>query len=525
MRLLTPKVLAIGALLASTAAFPTFAQQVTLKSNNGAFAMAGELQSFDGETFVLRTKLGDISVSSAEVTCEGAECPDMSFYMKEFTVAGSDTIVENLMPSLLDAFSRASGYRIISTLATSDGSVIEMLDSAGEPVATITLVSNGSSGGISALTDGSATLALSTRGPTPSESAAIAAAGLGDVTRNEQQLILALDGLEILVSPENPVQFLSVSQIADIFAGRISNWSEVGGRNAPITVYRRANSSSSTELLRAEIMAQKASEIVGSSITVAPGNTMGDFIVSNANGIGYASLTDATTAKPISVRGDCGIISEPNSFNFKTEDYPLTSRLMVFSPDATMPAVAGELLAFLGSEAAQAVVADLGFVSSSLESVNVADQGYRFVNAIQAAVGDDEVSVGDLADMTNRLLNAERLTTTFRFDIGTSSLDARAEAEIARFVGMMGEGVYDGKEVMLVGFTDSVGQADVNAELAQQRAEQVLQRIRATAAAGSLDDVLLTAVGMGEISPMACNDAPRGRFVNRRIEVWTRDRG
>ena len=52
---------------------------------------------------------------------------------------------------------------------------------------------------------------------------------------------VALDGLSVYVNPENPVKELTIAQTGDIFTGRITNWKEVGGPDAPITVYSREN--------------------------------------------------------------------------------------------------------------------------------------------------------------------------------------------------------------------------------------------------------------------------------------------
>ena len=78
-------------------------------------------------------------------------------------------------------------------------------------------------------------------------------------------------------------------------------------------------------------------------------------------------------------------------------------------------------------------------------------------------------------------------------------------------------------EIILVGFTDNNGKLSVNMALAEQRAQQVLNELAAIAPNGMLEQTDVKVVGLGETSPMACSDAPRGRFVNRRVEVWISD--
>src|ERR1017187_2003143 len=64
---------------------------------------------------------------------------------------------------------------------------------------------------------------------------------------------VALDGLSVYVNPENPLKELTTAQVGDIFTGKIKNWKEVGGPDAPITVYSRENSSGTYEFFKEHI--------------------------------------------------------------------------------------------------------------------------------------------------------------------------------------------------------------------------------------------------------------------------------
>ena len=68
---------------------------------------------------------------------------------------------------------------------------------------------------------------------------------------------VALDGLSVYVSPENRVKELTVAQVGDIFTGQIKNWKEVGGADAPITVYSRENSSGTYEFFKEHVLKGK----------------------------------------------------------------------------------------------------------------------------------------------------------------------------------------------------------------------------------------------------------------------------
>ncbi|MEO1641177.1 MAG: OmpA family protein, partial [Pseudomonadota bacterium] len=81
------------------------------------------------------------------------------------------------------------------------------------------------------------------------------------------------------------------------------------------------------------------------------------------------------------------------------------------------------------------------------------------------------------------------------------------------------ERVPAGTTVTMVGFTDDVGAFEANRRLAEDRARQVADEIRAIGG-DRLANVQLATAGFGEVAPSACNTSDRGRGINRRVEVW-----
>ncbi|MEM8596511.1 MAG: flagellar motor protein MotB, partial [Pseudomonadota bacterium] len=73
------------------------------------------------------------------------------------------------------------------------------------------------------------------------------------------------------------------------------------------------------------------------------------------------------------------------------------------------------------------------------------------------------------------------------------------------------------------GFTDSIGQFDLNRALAIRRAQGVLQEILAITGPEVLSRSPVLVQGYGELTPVGCNDNFAGRFANRRVEVWVRE--
>ena len=100
------------------------------------------------------------------------------------------------------------------------------------PEITVTAEFTGSGAGIEAVTAGSVDIGNSSRNLKDEEKAA-------GVVEN----IVAIDGIAVIVNNENVVADVTKDQLADIFKGNITNWSELGGADEPIVVVGRETSS------------------------------------------------------------------------------------------------------------------------------------------------------------------------------------------------------------------------------------------------------------------------------------------
>ena len=154
----------------------------------------------------------------------------------------------------------------------------------------VTVNYNGSGSGISGVLAGSCDLGLSSRALTDDEKA-----------EGAVENVIAKDGVAVVVNPANPVTELTSEQIAKIFTGEITNWSEVGGEDAEIAVFGR-DSASGTRSAFEEILGiqDKCAYLNEYSST---GDVIGN-VASNPNAIGYASLSAVDeTVTAVSVDG------------------------------------------------------------------------------------------------------------------------------------------------------------------------------------------------------------------------------
>lgn len=109
-----------------------------------------------------------------------------------------------------------------------------------------------------------------------------------------------------------------------------------------------------------------------------------------------------------------------------------------------------------------------------------------------------------------------RLSTTLRFQLNSTALDSKAQGDIRRLAAELKSDRNKGKQVMLLGFADALGSGPANESLSLARAQSVNSALRAVGYSGAI------VAGYGEMSPVACNDTPESRNMNRRVEVWIR---
>jgi phosphate transport system substrate-binding protein len=184
-----------------------------------------------------------------------------------------------------------------ASVVTTDGStsmekVVGILGEAFSQQENITVTYNptGSGAGIQAVSQGRCDLGLSSRWLTEEE----AVSGL-------TQTVLAYDALAVVVNRDNPLGDISLEDLAAVYTGQITNWQQLGGRDAPIVVIGREAGSGTREGFEAATGTQNAC-VYRQELTAT-----GDVIAAvsqNPGAIGYASLASVKdTVKTLSVEG------------------------------------------------------------------------------------------------------------------------------------------------------------------------------------------------------------------------------
>ena len=183
----------------------------------------------------------------------------------------------------------------------------------------------------------------------------------------------------------------------------------------------------------------------------------------------------------------------PTRFTIGTEDYALTRRLFLYTPTQASQLVK-DFAAFAISDAGQTIVAQHGLVALKIESSKV--QAPAQAPALYRQYAQ----------------SAQRLSINFRFKQGDEELDNKGKRDLERLVRYLE--AHPEQQLVLMGFSDSVGDDATNLALSRKR-------VAAVAAALQRRGVPIAAEeAFGELLPVASNHSTAGQQRNRRVEVW-----
>lgn len=225
----------------------------------------------------------------------------------------------------------------------------------GKNQGTVVQVNGGGSGtGIAALINGTVDLAMASRPMKDDEKEKAKAARGADVVEHP----VALDALGVFVNAANPLTELTIAQVKDIFQGKVTNWSAVGGPNAPIVLYGRESSSGTYDYFREHVLAKEdfAPAVQTLQGTAAIINAVGQ----DKNGIGYGGIAYAKEVKALGVSSDGKPAVVPSEATVADGTYPLSRKLFFYYP-ANAPERVTAFAKWSVTPGAQALVTEVGY--------------------------------------------------------------------------------------------------------------------------------------------------------------------
>ncbi|GHD43054.1 phosphate ABC transporter substrate-binding protein, PhoT family [Marinobacter persicus] len=411
----------------------------------------------------------------------------------DLEIHGSNTVGATLAPMLVTGYLQQLGEGDVRTRGT--GTVNEKILStrAGDRDISILVAAHGSSTGYRALASNEADIWASSR---PAKASEVEQLGnRADLRSLDSEHVIAIDGLAILVHPQNPVNKLSIDQLGQIFSGQINNWAQLGGADQPIRLYARDNRSGTWDTFKSLVLNGEYS-LHESARRYESNDKLSDDVSRDPAGIGFAGLASVRNSKLLAVSDGNAPAMKPDQLTVASEDYPLSRRLYMYTTGEQAPAMARELIDFALSSEGQALVAESGFVSQNPLAVKP---------DFEAVVPDS------FRKLTERY---QRLTVNFRFAEGRTKLDNKALRDLLRLKHYLAEQNRQARDLLLIGFAD-----------AQQHElkSQMVSELRAISVRKALNEIGVENApytGYGHYMPVSGKGSPR----NGRVEVWIKNR-
>jgi phosphate transport system substrate-binding protein len=218
------------------------------------------------------------------------------------------------------------------------------------PDTSISVSGGGSGNGIKAIIDQTTDIAMASRFIKDKEVKAAVDAGAYPVP-----FAVAIDAILPVVHPDNPVKDLTIQQLHDIFAGKITNWKDLGGPDNKILAVTRDTSSGTFEVWEEKIM--KGDRIMPRAQVVASNGAMVQSVSGNPAAVGYIGIGYLdNSVKAVTVGG---IEGTPDTA--MSGEFPVSRYLFMFTPGWPT----GETMKFINfvlSDAGQEIVASTGYV-------------------------------------------------------------------------------------------------------------------------------------------------------------------
>lgn len=228
---------------------------------------------------------------------------------------------------------------------------------AKKPGIAIAVTGGGSGTGIAALVNRKCDIANSSRTMKASEVADANAKGV-----DPKRVVVAIDGLCIIVNGRNPVTKLTADQIGRIYRGEVTDWSAAGGTSGPITLYGRQSNSGTYDFMKEVVMKGE----YASSLKSMNGNAQiveavkQDISGIGYVGVGYAKESTGITVLEVALNPSLGYYSPLNAADVKSGKYPVARPLNQYINGQASGNVRDFLLYELGPEG-QAIVEKEGF--------------------------------------------------------------------------------------------------------------------------------------------------------------------
>ncbi|MBV9463886.1 MAG: PstS family phosphate ABC transporter substrate-binding protein [Verrucomicrobiae bacterium] len=224
------------------------------------------------------------------------------------------------------------------------------------PGTSVQVTGGGSGTGIAALLNGTIDICNASRPMKPAEIADFAK----KFKTRPHEYKIAMDGLSVYVNEGCPLKKISIPQLEQVFTGKATNWKDIGGPDAPISLYGRENSSGTYEFFKEHIL--KGKDFAASTKTMPGTAAIIEAVAKDPNAIGYGGVAYAKGVRALAVsKTDGGEAIEPTEPNVISRKYPISRYLFNYVSPAKDAGSIAQYVRWCLSPEGQALVKDVGY--------------------------------------------------------------------------------------------------------------------------------------------------------------------
>jgi phosphate transport system substrate-binding protein len=417
------------------------------------------------------------------------------------TICGDDGSATTIIPKIAVDYLQFYGASGIASSEADPPWTTEIAGTMlnGQKVAVLIRASS-STDGFSLLASGMADIALSTREPSPNELPDVGSLKAAEKAREVEAI--ALNAIVLIVNKSIGVVNLSFDEARGIFAGKIKNWSDIGGHSGTIHRYSRAIDYRSNPLFGAAM----GSELILPGLRVVSSYAaMRDSVASDRQGIGFVPVDFIYQERmsgwgdvvPVRFRLGDRLMAQPNEYGLATGDYPLVFPILLYRLPGHDSA---EIESFFG--VANSVQAHVIEMFAGLTTVTPRLLFPHFDQPLPPAYG-------------NLVRNALRVSTTVRFEPGTMAVSTRTKQSLDDLASFLRRLDIAPERLRHLVFSQDAGGPDRNLGIADMLGTVFRRELRArNVRIGEI-------VPLGAIYPLASSSSPLGQWLNRRVETWS----
>lgn len=494
----------------------TQASQQWVTLNDAVTFPINDILSMKGDEYAFELPDGKtVTHPKSSVFCVGSGCQTE----RQLTINGCPTIGDMIMPVTMSEFAVNNAFNMgMRDWQSKEGEpsrLYSLVNPQERQFKYVSLRATGSGQGFKDFAAGKLDFMFASRQPKPEEAQAIY--GVADssqaLVRRHEHLI-GFDAVRVVIHPNNPLKALSIEQLANIFSGKITNWSALGGNDTAIKAYIPPSDSAAYGMFNSKVMEEHGVMYAEQSVTTLPSNReLLRTVNSDESAIAFyaAGHSGRLPQHSVNIIDDCGITHTPDDFAIKTSEYPLAHPLFLYTHPEYTESHAADVVAFMKSDQGQLGLDEYNGIVTTLPQRQSPAVSHTTLQRLIQSQHEAERALAQV------LQQSQRLSSTFHFKTGSADLSAEKQDELKRLTNYLMRSELSQQKLMVVGFT-SPQEADANNALALRRAEVIAEALQAL---GVEIDVVK---GAGSIAPVACDTMKQQQVKNQRVEIWLQDR-